>query len=297
MAKVLIFGASGQTGHYLGRQWSDEGHEVARCSRSGETPADIGNFAEVEALVQRIRPDFVFHLAARSSTRHEALFDNHEAISAGTLHVLEAVHRHAPEARVFITGSGLQFVNQGRGISEKDPFAALDIYSAARIGSVYLARYYRDVLKRAVYVGYLFHHESPLRPPHHLSQKIVHGAIAISRGQAQELPVGDLSVRKEWSFAGDIAAGITTLVRQDAVFESVIGSGLPYSVQDWIEVCFSVLDLPWQKHVTKIEGFQPEYNVLYSDPATIRGLGWKPKVDFAALARMMVEAALKESGD
>jgi GDPmannose 4,6-dehydratase len=292
MAKVLIFGSRGQTGHYLSRLWNDEGHEVVACSRSTDTPVDIGRFAEVESVVAQHRPDYVFHLAAHSTTRHEALFDNNNAISTGTLNVLEAVYRHVPQARTFITGTGLQFANRGKGISERDPFEASSIYAATRIASIYTARYYRDVLKLSVYVGYLFHHESPLRPSRHVSQKIVEGVVAISRGETTELALGDLSVKKEWCFAGDVAAAITTLVRQADISEAVIGSGKPYSIEEWVTACFSLLQLSWKQYVIQTAGYRSEYPLLYSDPATIHSLGWKPAVDFTTLARMMITSSL-----
>jgi GDPmannose 4,6-dehydratase len=293
MAKVLLFGSTGQTGHYLSRLWNEEGHEVVCRSRSTDFPVNIAKFAEVEAAVLQHRPDYIFHVAAQSTTRHEALFENNDAISTGTLNVLEAARRYTPNARVFITGSGVQFVNEGQAISERDPFVASSIYSAARIGSVYTARYFRDAFKMNVFVGYLFHHESPLRPPGHVSQKVVQGLVAISRGISTHLELGDMSVRKEWSFAGDVARAITTLVRQTEVSEVVIGTGDPYSVEQWVAACSSLLNIPWKDHVRPIAGFRPEYPLLYSDPATIRSLGWRPRVDFEALARMMVESALK----
>ena len=76
------------------------------------------------------------------------------------------------ECKVFLAGSGLQFANRGEPLHETDPFDASSAYSVERIHSVYSARYFRTLGVR-VYVGYLFHHESPLRKPTHVSQKIV----------------------------------------------------------------------------------------------------------------------------
>src|ERR1700730_8824793 len=106
MAKAIIFGASGQTGTYLDKVLRGRGHTVIKSSRTNALhPVDVADFAGVENLIATQRPDLIFHLAARSTTRHEALFDNHNAISTGTLNVLEAAQRHGPSARLFITGS------------------------------------------------------------------------------------------------------------------------------------------------------------------------------------------------
>src|SRR5260370_25630943 len=190
MAKGIIFGASGQTGTYLGEALDRRVYDVIKSSRTSSSwPVDIAEFVGVEKLIATQGPDLIFHLAARSTTRHEALFDNHGAISTGTLNVLEAAKRHVPGARVFITGSGVQFVNLGKPINEETPFEASSPYAVARIHSVYAARYYRR-LGLATYVGYLFHHESPFRPPGHVRQKVVLSASAIaSRKEAKMSPV------------------------------------------------------------------------------------------------------------
>jgi GDPmannose 4,6-dehydratase len=243
----------------------------------------------VERLVLETEPDFIFHLAARSTTRHEALFENHATISTGTLNVLEAVWRHRPDCRVFITGSGVQFVNTGAPISETAPFAATSAYAVARIQSAYAARYYRRLGVRA-YVGYLFHHESPLRKPDHLCKRIAEVVKRIARGSDERLRLGDVSVRKEAGFAGDIVEGILTLVNQDTVFEAAIGTGVAYSIQDWLEACFTKIGRDWRDFVdVDAAGFEPEYRTLVSDPATIHSLGWRPKVGFDALAEMMLK--------
>jgi GDPmannose 4,6-dehydratase len=289
---ALIFGATGQDGAYLRARCLSAGMSVQGVSRSPAAdcrPGDIADFAVVEALVRESAPGYIFHLAANSTTRHEALFENHATISTGTLNILEAVRRHQPACRVFLTGSGVQFENTGRPISEKDPFAATSPYAVARIQSVYAARYYRQLGIKA-YVGYLFHHESPLRKPNHLCKMIAEAVKRIGQGSDERIRLGDISVKKEAAFAGDIVEGIFTLVSQDKIFEATIGTGVAYSIQDWLEVCFAKIGRNWRDHVdVRSDGFRPEYQVLVSDPATILALGWKPKVGFEALAEMMLK--------
>jgi GDPmannose 4,6-dehydratase len=285
--KALIFGASGQDGHYLSELCRAEGIEPIGVSRSGApVRGDVARRDEVLTLVRAHRPAYVFQLAASSTTRHDALFENHETISTGALNVLEAVRTESPEARVFIAGSGVQFENTGRPISERAPFAATSPYAVARIQSVYAARYFRTLGIRA-YVGYLFHHESPLRKPGHVAMKIALAARRIAAGSTERLVIGDLSVEKEWTFAGDVARGLLTLVRQDAVLEATIGSGEAHSIQDWMDRCFAAVGLDWHAHVDIRSGFVPEYPRLVSDPTTMRGLGWKPQIGLERLSRAM----------
>ena len=286
---AIIFGANGQDGFYLNELCKAKGIKSIGLSRSGDwIHADVSNYEQVEQLIKEYKPTYVFHLAAKSTTRHDALFENHAAISTGTLNILEAAYKHSPNSKVFITGSGVQFYNDGNPISEDTPFEASSTYAIARIQSVYAARYYRSLGIKA-YVGYLFHHESPLRKPSHVSQKVVLAAKRIAEGSDEKLQMGDISVEKEWTFAGDVAQGIMTLVEQENVFEAVIGSGKTYLIKDWIEVCFSLLGLDWTRYVEQTENFQTEYKRLVSNPALMHSLHWQPNIDLQQLAAMMIE--------
>jgi GDPmannose 4,6-dehydratase len=263
--------------------------DVIGVSRS---PGDwlVGDVAElefVENVIREHRPDIIFHLAAHSTTRHEALFEHHRTIGQGTLNILESVRRWAPECRVFITGSGLQFINVSAPISETDPFDHSSSYVIARNYSVQAARYFRN---RGIktYVGYLFHHESPFRNPNHVSQKIAQAALRIAAGSRESIQLGDISTSKEWTFAGDVVEAIMTLVNQDDVHEATIGSGEAHTIEEWLDVCFGLIHADWREHVGTIEGFTAEYPLLLSAPKTINSLGWRPRVSFHNLAEMMM---------
>lgn len=287
--KAIIFGANGQDGYYLKQLLESKQIEVTGVSRTGDyLRTNIADYQEVVELVARYRPDYIFHLAANSTTRHEALFENHETISTGTFNILEAVKNFSPATRVFISGSGLQFVNEDKPIKETDTFEARDPYSVSRIQSVYAARYYRR-LGIKTYVGYFFNHDSPRRSERHMAKKIAEAAKRIAAGSKEKMEIGDSSVVKEWTFAGDIVKGIYTLVSQDAVFEANIGSGAGYSIQEWLEVCFRKIGKDWKDYVILKNDFTPEYKQLVSDSSLIFSLGWKPEVTLEQLADRMLK--------
>jgi GDPmannose 4,6-dehydratase len=287
--RALVFGANGQDGYYLAQLCKTLGIECIGISRSGNWhQGDISNYQQVEQLVRHYSPDYIFHLAANSTTRHDVLFENHQTISTGTLNVLEAVYQHSPKTKVFIAGSGLQFENKGEPISEKTPFAATSPYAVARIQSVYAARYYRS-LGISTYVGYLFHHESPQRKDNHISKKIILATKRIASGSEEIIELGDITVEKEWAFAGDIVEGILKLVRQDQIFEAVIGTGVAYSIQNWLEECFALIDKNWSDHVHLKTDFTPDFNRLVSDPSVIKTLDWEPTMSLHELACMMFQ--------
>lgn len=288
--KAIIFGANGQDGYYLTQLLESQQVQVTGVSRQGNfLRTDITDLKAVSELIQSIQPDYIFHLAANSTTRHEALFENHASIATGTLVLLEAVRLQAPHCKVFISGSGLQFENHNRPIKETDPFEARDAYSIARIQSVYAARYFRR-LGLSVYVGYFFNHDSPRRSERHMAQRIAAAVRRIAAGSNEVIEVGDVEVVKEWTFAGDVVKGIWLLVNQEQVAEANISSGLGYSILDWIKVCFEIIGKDYRSYIKEQSGFQAEYRQLVSDASLIQSLGFQPSVSFRELAHAMIYA-------
>jgi len=287
--KAIIFGINGQDGYYLKEILRENNVDVIGVSRtSGDwISGDIKDLTFVEELIKTETPNYIFHLAANSTTRHDVIFENHETISTGSLNVLESVYRHCPDCKVFLSGSAMQFENKGIPINEHTPFEASSPYSIARIQSNYAARYFRSKGLK-VYVGYFFNHESPLRTPRHVSRMITDAVIRINNGSDEKITLGDITVQKEWNFAGDFAEAIFILVKQEAIFEVVIGGGITHSIEDWLNVCFKYIGKNWKDFVILKQGFVPEYQKLVSDPTLLFSLGYKPKTDFKELSKLMI---------
>lgn len=286
--KAIIFGANGQDGYYLVKLLQSKNVEVTGVSRNGNfLRTDISNFVEVAALITKLKPEYIFHLAANSTTRHDAIFENHETIATGTLNILEAVKQFSVDTKVFISGSGLQFLNEGKPIKESDAFAANDAYSISRIQSVYAARYFRS-LGIKVYVGYFFNHDSPLRSERHVTKKVSAAAKRIAGGSKEKLEIGDMKVIKEWSYAGDIVKGIWLLVNQDNIFEVNIGSGEGHTIREWVDLCFKIAGISPESHVIQLEGFISSYQQLICDNSLLRSIGYQPVIFLRQLAVKMM---------
>lgn len=287
--RALIFGSNGQDGFYLNQLLSSSGITVINISRTNAMVCgSVSDYNFVQNLVKENLPDYIFHFAARSSTKHEFLFENHETIATGTINILESVKLFSPLTRVFISGSAMQFKNNSRSIDETTEFEASSPYSLARIHSVYAARYYIKTFRLKVYIGYLFNHDSPLRTEQHINQKIVRAVQRIASGSTEKLILGNIEVQKEFNFAGDIVNAVWKLVNQETISEAVIGSGKVYTIKDWLEFCFSLKKLHWQNYVLLQSDYIPEYRILLSNPRIIKGIGWEPKIDFYQLANMMM---------
>ncbi len=287
---AVIFGANGQDGYYLSKLLTDNNVEVIGVSRNGPwVKGDVTNYGFVKDIIKTNKPTYIFHLAAYSSTQHQYVFENHKTICDGTLYILESVKLFSPQSKVFLSGSAMQFKNVGLPIDENTPFEASSVYSVARIQSVYAARYYMS-LGLKVYVGYFFNHDSPHRTENHMSKKITSFVQKINNGENETLEIGNVHVQKEWTFAGDVAQAIYTLVKQDDIFECVIGSGKPYSIAFWLELCFSIIGKKWQDYIKENKNYSSEYNTLVSNPTLLFSIGWQQKHTIEDLAKMMLKS-------
>ena len=289
--KALIFGIDGQDGYYLNQLLCLKNIEVIGVSPFEDKwiKGDVGDYIFVKEVIKKYQPEYIFHFAAVSTTQHFALFDNHKAISTGTLNILENVRNHCPKSKVLLSGSAMQFMNEGLPINEKTSFDASSAYSVARIQSVYAGRYYRKAFGIKVYVGYFFNHDSPFRKEHHINKKITATVNRIASGSCERLEIGNIDVQKEFNYAGDIVEAVWMLVKQNEIFETVIGSGKAYSIKDWTEYCFNKINKNWQDFTLIKKDYISEYSILVSDPKLIMSTGWKPKIDFYSLADLMME--------
>ena len=287
--KAMIFGSNGQDGYYLRKLLQRQNIEFRCISRSGDAVhGNVSDYGFVERHVREYQPSYIFHLAASSTTAHHALFENHQTICTGTLNILEAMRLHCSNAKVFISGSAMQFKNNGLPIDEQTPFEGSSPYAVARIQSVYAARYFRDKFGLHVYVGYFFNHDSPRRTEQHVSQKIAKAVKRISAGSSEKLELGDIDVKKEFNYAGDVVEALWLLVNQNRVFEAVIGSGRAYSIKEWVEYCFNTIGRDSKDFVVLRNNYAAEYEVLVSNPQLIKSIGWEQKVEFHQLADMMM---------
>lgn len=293
---VIIFGISGQDGFYLKRLCEGNGYKVIGVSRStGDwIQGSVSDKAFVVQLIKQHQPYCVFHLAANSSTRHDLIFENNETICTGSINILEAVYTVSNHSKIFLSGSGLQFANKGVPIIETDDFFAGSPYAAQRIYTTYLARYYRT-LGVQVYVGYFFHHDSPLRSDRHLNIKIVNAALQIKAGSNEVIEIGNPDVIKEFNHAQDMMQAVWLLVSQEMIHEAVIGSGKGYTIWDWINLCAEITGADLKKHVRINNEFKAEFEQLVSDPFALVQLGWKPTYTIRELAESIINEKSKNS--
>ena len=158
---------------------------------------------------------------------------------------------------------------------------------------------YRESYGMHVSNGILFNHESPRRGENFVTRKITMGVAAIKQGRAKELRLGNLDAKRDWGYAKDYVEAMWRMLQQEKPGDYVIATGETHSVREFCEEAFGCVGLDWKDFV-KVDPkyFRPaEVDLLLGDSSKAqRVLGWKPRVTFKELAKLMVEADLESAG-
>jgi GDPmannose 4,6-dehydratase len=144
--------------------------------------------------------------------------------------------------------------------------------------------------------GILFNHESERRGENFVTRKITRAAGRIKVGLQKTLALGNLDAKRDWGHARDYVEAMWLMLQQEKPDDYVVATGESYSVRAFLDEVFGHLNLNWQDYV-KIDPrfYRPaEVDYLLGDPGkAMKALGWKPKITFKELARVMTEFDLE----
>jgi GDPmannose 4,6-dehydratase len=314
MKTALITGITGQDGSYLAELLLTKGYRVVGVvRRSSTTPyeriahlvdrvelvsADLLDQTSLTDVVYDAQPDEIYNLAAQSfvQTSWTQPVLTGEFTALGVTRMLEAMRKAAPKSRFYQASSSEQF---GMVVEtpqlESTPFYPRSPYGVAKVYAHWITVNYRESFNLFAVSGILFNHESPRRGLEFVTRKITDAVARIKLGRQHELRLGNLEARRDWGFAGDYVDAMWRMLQLDAPDDFVIGTGKTYSVRDFCAAAFSAVDLDYREFVKQDEKFfrPAEVDLLVADPSKAeQRLGWTPKVSFAELVRMMVDADL-----
>jgi len=313
--RVLITGITGQDGSYLAELLLEKGYDVCGMVRR----ASVENFERIEHLrgrirleqadlldqlslievVKKIRPHEVYNLAAQSfvptSWSQPMLTAEYDAV--GVTRMLEAVRLVDPTIR-FYQASSSEMFGKVREVPQREstPFHPRSPYGVAKVYGHFITVNYRESYGIFACSGILFNHESPRRGLEFVTRKVTHGVARIELGLARELRLGNLDAKRDWGFAGDYVEAMWRMLQQPEPDDYVVATGENHSVRELVEIAFDRVGLDWQKFVKVDDGLlrPAEVDTLIGDPSKARAkLGWKPRVTFTELVRMMVDADLE----
>jgi len=316
--RALITGITGQDGSYLAELLLAKGYEVhglIRRSSSFNTRridhlyrdphdpdarlflhfGDLSDGARLVTLVHEIEPHEVYNLAAQSHVR--VSFDEPEhtgdTTGMGAMRLLEAVRMAGVDARYYQASSSEMFGATPPPQHEGTPFHPRSPYGAAKVYAYWATRNYREAYGLFAVNGILFNHESPRRGETFVTRKVTRAVARIAAGLQDVVYLGNLDAVRDWGYAPEYVEGMWRMLQADAPDDYVLATGGRFTVRDFVAAAFDQVGLHWQEHVKYDERYlrPSEVDALIGDAGKAeRNLGWKPTVDTAALARIMVDA-------
>jgi GDPmannose 4,6-dehydratase len=320
MKKVaLITGILGQDGPYLAKLLLEKDYKVYGMIRRYSNPSfdnldylgitkdvnfvegDLTDEASLLNLVKNLHPEEVYNLAAQSfvgSSWDQAKLTT-EINSLGVLYLLNALKYFSPAAKFYQASTSEMFGKNHTNWyqDENTPFHPRSPYGVSKVYGYWITVNYRESFNMFTSNGILFNHESPLRGIQFLPRKISDGVAKIKLGLADEIRLGNLDPKRDWGFAGDYVEAMWMMLQQKEPDDYVVATGETHSVQEFVEKAFSVVGIKnWKDYIKQDPRFMRPAEVQHlkgkADKAHDK-LGWKPKVSFDELVKMMVDADLE----
>jgi GDPmannose 4,6-dehydratase len=318
-SRALITGITGQDGSYLAELLLEKGYEVWGMMRRASTEnieriahlvdrvtlvqGDLLDQPSLVSVLEEAQPREVYNLAAQSfvptSWRQPVLTAEFTAV--GVTRMLEAVRAVDPSIRFYQASSSEMFGQaEERPQSESTSFHPRSPYGVAKVYAHFATLNYRESYDLFAVSGILFNHESPRRGLEFVTRKISYGAARISAGLDEELRLGNLDAQRDWGYAGDYVEAMWLMLQRPDPRDYVIATGVEHSVRDFVQAAFEHVGLEPDPHLVIDPSLMrpAEVDHLVGDASSARAeLGWEPRVSFAELVTLMVDADVARVGD
>ena len=131
-----------------------------------------------------------------------------------------------------------------------------------------------------------------------MTRKITRAVARIKLGIQKDLYLGNLDAKRDWGFAKEYVEGMWRMMQQEKPDDYVLATNETHTVREFCEVAFARVGLDWQQFVKFDTRYErpAEVDLLIGDYAKAkRVLGWEPKVKFAELVQIMVDADLDQA--
>ncbi len=317
--RALLTGITGQDGSFLTELLLSKGYEVYGVIRRSSTfntdridhlyadphesearlrliYGDLADGSSLNKMIRTIEPDEIYNLGAQSHVR--VSFDipeyTAEVTGLGTIRLLEGIRETGLTPRFYQASSSELFGNTTEAPqNERTQFYPRSPYAAAKAYAYYMTVNYREAYGLYACNGILFNHESPRRGETFVTRKITRALANIKHGRQRELFLGNLEARRDWGYAGDYVEAMWLMMQQPEPDDYVIATGETHSIREFLDEAFGYAGLDWHDYVKKDPRYlrPAEVDRLQGDASKARErLGWKPRVGFKQLVRMMVDA-------
>ena len=320
MSKIaLITGITGQDGSYLAELLLSKGYkvhgivrrvaledEMHRLWRIREILNDISlhsasleSYASLFKILQKIKPDEIYHLAAQSYVGYsfEDEFSTFNTNINGTHYILSAVKEFANNVKFYFASSSEMFGKvKFSPQDENTAFHPRSAYGISKVTGYHLTRNYREAYKLHASNGILFNHESPRRGFEFVTRKISFAAARIKKGLQKKLKLGNTNSKRDWGHAQDYVKAMWLMLQQDNPGDYVVGTGINHSVEEFVKKAFDHVNLNYKDYVIVDKSLirPTEVDALLANYSKAKKvLKWEPKISFDNLISEMVESDLE----
>ena len=314
LPRALITGVNGQDGSYLAELLLEKGYEVHGTlrrsslesreklanilhleSRIALHPVMLDNHLSVYKLIQLVKPDECYHLAASSFVSYS--FEDEASIIEtnfnSTHYLLSCIKELAPACRFYFAGSSEMFGNAATAPQdETTPFQPRSIYGISKLASYHVVKTYRDYHALFACTGITYNHESPRRGHAFVTRKVATEVARIAAGWSNVLELGNLEAKRDWGYAPEYVEAMWLMLQNPrGPHDYVIATGKLHTVRELLQVAFAAAGLAYEPYVRVNEGFfRPSETVpLVGNAAKIlRDLAWQPQISFPQMIGDMV---------
>ena len=312
---ALITGITGQDGAYLAKFLLKKNYKVFGTFRRLSTPnfwrlhylgiydkisflpCDVTDSISISECVNKSDPDEIFHLAAQSFVA--ASFDQPsyttEVTGLGTMKVLDVIKRSKKKIKFYQASSSEMYGDESSKIkNEVTPFQPSSPYAISKLYAHWTVNLYRKAYGIHATSGILFNHESSLRGLEFVTRKITNGVAKMSLGLSKNLKLGNISAKRDWGYAPEYVEGMWSMLQQKNPDDYVLATNETHTVKEFIDEACKIAGITSKKIQTSKENFRP-FDVQYlrgNSKKANKDFGWKPKIKFKKLVKLMVEEDL-----
>lgn len=322
--KAFITGITGQDGSYLTELLLAKGYAVHGLVRRNSilynyeriecTPdfphnknlimhyGDMTDSVSITNILAKVRPNEIYNLAAQSHVKvsFETPLYTAQTCGIGVLNLLEATRALKLNPKIYQASTSELYSGDPKEVPQNEltPFNPKSPYGAAKLYGYEIARIYRESYGMFISNGILFNHESERRGESFVTRKITLGIRDILSGKEKYITLGNLDAKRDWGYAPEYVKAMWLILQQDRPDDFVIATGETHSVKEFAMEACEMAKLNWKKIVKVDKKYtRPnEVDYLCGDATKAeRVLGWKPKIKFKELVKIMVQAELKNS--
>ena len=322
MKTALIFGVSGQDGSFLANFLLKKNYHVVGVSRDvlGSSfenlkklkikdkislrSASLHDFRSVLQVISQESPDEIYNLAGQSSVglSFDQPVETFESISIANLNLLEAIRfLKVAGLKLYNAGSSEIYGNTGQErVKEDFKLRPRSPYGVAKAAALWQVANYREAYNLFACTGILFNHESYLRPERFVTQKIIKTACRIKRGLEEKLKLGNIDIKRDWGWAPEYVEAMWLMLQQEKAEDYIVATGKTHSLNDFVQIAFSTLDLDWLEFVETDPGLLRPTDIesIYANPEKAEQiLGWKAQSAMPEVVKLMIEEEMKSYGE